>query len=148
MKGIWKGPPHGMQRGRQCILEPWLGPQSCSGGLAVMPIFTGTACGRGQLVPALHWRTTPELIHVGILFPSWCTYAYLYRVVREEELSRCFLSGSSPSWVWWGLKTESGGGGSGHNFNQSLFIEMKVPSASQIKGSQKSGLFFFLNKER
>lgn len=125
-----------------------VGATECSGGLAVMPIFTGTACGRGQLVPALHWRTTPELIHVGILFPSWCFYAYLYRVVWEEESSRCFLSESSPSQVWWGLKTESGGGGSGHNFSQSLFIEMKVPSASQIKGSQKSGLFFFFLKQR
>lgn len=47
----------------------------------------------------------------------------------------------------WGLETESGGEGSDHNFSQLLFIEMKVPSASQIKESQKSGLFFFL-KER
>lgn len=126
-----------MERGRQRILEPWLG------GLAVMPIFIATACGRGQLEPALHWRTTPELIHVGIPFPSWCIYAYLYQVVWEEESSRCFLSGSSPSQVWWGLETESGGGRSGRNFSQLLFVEMEVPSASQIKGSQKSGLFFF-----
>lgn len=88
-------------------------------------------------------KNDPELIRVGGPFPSWYNFAYLYWTVREEESSRCFLRGSSPSQVQWGLETESGGGGSGHNFSQLLFIEMKVPSASQIKGSQKSGLFFF-----
>lgn len=91
-------------------------------------------------------KNDPELVSVGGPFPSWYIFAYLYRTVRDKESSGCFLCGSSPSQVQWGLETESGGERSDHNFSQLLFIEMKVPSASQRK--PEIWTFFFFLKER